>query len=116
MNDWEVTVITDSNYIKTIRVNDCYTRQDAEAAALGITGAKRVVVSNLKTYYEDDYSLDSSSIDGTSNNIINIINDGAGILVLGVLLLIYFFWKIFILVGVIYFITWLIVKYSMRNT
>lgn len=60
-NDWEVTVITDSNFIKKVRVDDCITRQDAEAAALGMSGGKRVVVSNPKTYKDEveneiDYS------------------------------------------------------------
>lgn len=51
--NWEVTVITDSNYIKTVRVDNCNTRQDAEAAALGMTGAKQVLNSNTKTYKND---------------------------------------------------------------
>ncbi len=50
MADWEVKVITESNYIKTVRVNDCFTRQDAENQALSSTGASRVVISTPKTY------------------------------------------------------------------
>jgi len=60
MRDWEVTVITDSNYIKKVRVDNCITRQDAEAQALGMTGAKSVIVSNPKTYYDDTTSNDVS--------------------------------------------------------
>ena len=72
-NDWEVTVITDSHYIKKVRVDDCITRQDAESAALGMTGARKVVASNPKTYndepeHEVDYSYNQpyrqSSYDG----------------------------------------------------
>lgn len=60
-NDWEVTAITDSGFFKKVRVNDCISRQDAEATALGMTGGKRIVMSNPKTYkdepeYEVDYS------------------------------------------------------------
>jgi len=59
--DWEVTVITDSGFFKKVRVDDCITRQDAEATALGMTGGKRVAMSNPKTYndepeFESDYS------------------------------------------------------------
>jgi hypothetical protein len=54
MNSWEVTLITDSNYIKTVRVDNCITRKDAEAAALGMTGGKRVINSNPKTYKDQE--------------------------------------------------------------
>jgi hypothetical protein len=59
--DWEVTVITDSGFFKKVRVDNCITRQDAEATALGMTGGKRVAMSNPKTYndepeFETDYS------------------------------------------------------------
>ena len=75
-NDWEVTVITDSGFFKKVRVDDCITRQDAEATALGMTGGKRVAMSNPKTYkdepeFESDYSYNqpfrqSSYSGGTS--------------------------------------------------
>ena len=113
MSDWEVTVITDSNYIKKVRVNDCITRKDAEAAALGMTGAQRVIVSSPKTYYEDkkndDYSSSSSSSSSSDG-------DGVGVAALGVLFLIYMFWKIILLVGGIALAIWLIMKYAMRDT
>ena len=72
-NDWEVTVITDSGFFKKVRVDDCITRQDAESSALGMTGGKRVTMSNPKTYndepeHEVDYSYNQpyrqSSYDG----------------------------------------------------
>jgi hypothetical protein len=109
MPDWEVTVITDSNYIKKVRVDDCITRQDAEAQALGMTGAQRVVVSNPKTYKDDvdDYSYTSSSPDG---------GDGAGFLVIGALFLIYMFWKFILLIGGIALVVWLLIKYLNRDT
>ena len=56
--DWEVTIVTDSNYIKKVRVSDCATRLDAEAQALGSTGAKRVIVSNpINTYKRHDENV-----------------------------------------------------------
>jgi len=33
MTDWEVTIVTESNYIKKIRVDNCITREDAEFQA-----------------------------------------------------------------------------------
>jgi hypothetical protein len=110
MSDWEVTVITDSNYIKKVRVDNCITRQDAEAQALGMTGAQRVVVSNPKTYkddVDDDYSYTSSSPDG---------GDGAGFLVLGALFLLFYYWKFILLIGSIALVIWLLIKYLDRDT
>ena len=76
-NDWEVTVITDSGFFKKVRVNDCISRQDAESSALGMTGGKRVAMSNPKTYkdepeHEVDYSYNQpfqqSSYDGETSD------------------------------------------------
>jgi hypothetical protein len=80
MPDWEVTIVTDSNYIKKVRVDDCITRRDAEVAALGMTGGKRVITSNPKNYENHteiiinneitfngvsyDYDIDEESEDG----------------------------------------------------
>jgi hypothetical protein len=61
MTDWEVGVITESNYIKKVRVNDCVTRTDAEAAALGMTGAQKVVYSTPKTYNDNVVSNTTKS-------------------------------------------------------
>lgn len=63
MTDWEVGVITESNYIKKVRVNDCVTRTDAEASALGMTGAKRVIYSTPKTYNDNVIPNESKSAD-----------------------------------------------------
>jgi hypothetical protein len=67
VTDWEVGVITESNYIKKVRVNDCVTRTDAEASALGMTGAKRVIYSTPKTYNDDVEPKNSSGFDSGSN-------------------------------------------------
>jgi hypothetical protein len=63
MTDWEVGVITESNYIKKVRVNDCVTRTDAEASALGMTGGKRVIYSTPKTYNDNVITNESKSAD-----------------------------------------------------
>jgi len=60
MPDWEVTVVTESNYIKKVTVNDCFTRRDAESQALGSTGAKKVIVSNLLYQSENSDQQNSS--------------------------------------------------------
>jgi hypothetical protein len=52
---WSVTVLTESNYIKTVQVKDCITRKDAEAAALGMTGAKKVFNSTPVSIYQETY-------------------------------------------------------------
>ena len=48
--DWEVRVVTPSNYIQNVRVNNCITREDAEAAARGMTGAIEILNSNPRRY------------------------------------------------------------------
>ncbi len=68
MTDWEVGVITESNYIKKVRVNDCVTRIDAEASALGMTGAKRVIYSTPKSY-NDNVEQNTSSSSNFGSNI-----------------------------------------------
>jgi hypothetical protein len=40
--EWDVSVVTDSGIYKNLRIEGYYTQKDAEAAALGQTGAKRV--------------------------------------------------------------------------
>ena len=103
--DWEVTVITDSNYIKKVRVNDCISRQEAEAQALGTTGAKKVIVSNPKTYKKvDNNEYKSYNVDSVDSD------EGMGYLILGALILIYMYWKFFLVIGVISLIVWLIIK------
>ena len=46
MPDWEVTVVTESNYLKKVTVTNCFNRQDAETEAISSTGARKVVISN----------------------------------------------------------------------
>ena len=113
MPDWEVTVMTDSNYIKRVRVNDCYTRTDAEASALGMTGAQKVLASTPKTYkdYSDDDNSSSSSSYTSSDG-----GDAIGILFLFPLLLLFAFWQYILLIGGIALVIWLIIKYSKRDT
>jgi hypothetical protein len=117
MPDWEVTVMTDSNYIKRVRVNDCYSRTDAEASALGMTGAKRVLASTPKTYKDDAYddveekddyysSSSSSSSDG---------GDVIGFLVIAALFLLFPLWKFIILAGCVAVVIWMIVMYFNRE-
>lgn len=60
MTDWEVTIVTESNYIKKIRVDNCITREDAEFQALSMTGARKIINSSPKTYYnKDQYEIQS---------------------------------------------------------
>jgi hypothetical protein len=51
--DWEVKVVTQSNYIQNVRVNNCMTREDAEASALGMTGGRNVITSTPKRYNDE---------------------------------------------------------------
>ena len=102
MTNWEVTVVTESNYLKTVRVDNCNTRKDAEAAALGMTGGQRVVVSNPKTFYDEK----SSSVSHSSSSSSEV--DGAGVLGIGIILLIWIFWKLILAVGIIIGLIWLI--------
>ncbi len=60
MADWEVKVVTESNYIKTIRVDNCFTRQDAETQALSSTGAVRVVNSTPKKFDDEPQVIENN--------------------------------------------------------
>jgi hypothetical protein len=71
MNDWEVTVITDSNYIKKVQVSDCFTREDAEAQALGSTGAKKVIVSNPVRSSNYKKTVQTEKVDNYPNTTYN---------------------------------------------
>ncbi len=76
MTNWEVTVITNSNFIKKVRVDNCATKIDAEEAALSITGAKRVITSTPKKYKElesldTSFTYDDSSQSSFSNDEIS---------------------------------------------
>jgi hypothetical protein len=43
MTNWDVTVVTDSGFYKKITLEGYVTQKDAESAALGITGGKKVI-------------------------------------------------------------------------
>ena len=69
-----------------------------------MTGGKRVVVSNPKTYHNESSSKEyseSSSNDG---------GDGSGFF--GVLILagLYFFWKYILVIGIIFGLVWIVYK------
>jgi len=99
MTDWEVGVMTDSNYIKKVRVNDCVTRTDAEAAALGMTGAQRVIYSTPKTY-NDNVSKESPKVSEYSN-----ISFGGLLWLVGICLVISY-WQYFLAFAIIGGICW----------
>jgi len=60
MTDWNVKVRTNSGYIKDVRVNDCNWREDAEAEALGSTGAREVLFASPWNYRDDEYKSNNS--------------------------------------------------------
>jgi len=101
MTDWEVTVMTQSNYIKKVRVDDCVTRTDAEEAALGMTGAQRVICSTPKTYNDDSGSSSSSSGSSISSDV-----SWTGILWLVGICLVFAYWQYFLAFGVICGLVW----------
>lgn len=66
---WNVTVLTDSGYIKTVRVDNCITREDAEAQALGMSGARSVFSSTPVPIFQEKYESSSNeSIQTVVNN------------------------------------------------
>lgn len=66
MPDWEVTIKTQSNYIKTVKVDNCFDRRDAEFQALSSTGAKEVIVCN--PIYQTGYKNYRDDIFEQNNN------------------------------------------------
>lgn len=99
MTDWEVEVLTESNYLKKVRVNDCVTRDDAEAAALGMTGGKKVIYSTPKTYNDKVVSNTKKS------NEYSNISLGGILWLIGVCLVITY-WKYVLAVSLICGIVW----------
>ena len=61
MSEWEVQVVTQSGNYKTVRVSGYHNVRDAEDAALGMTGAKRVAVCQpaAPEYEENNYYVNS---------------------------------------------------------
>jgi hypothetical protein len=43
MTNWDVTVVTDSGFYKKVKLEGYLTQQDAESAALGMTGGKKIL-------------------------------------------------------------------------
>jgi hypothetical protein len=99
MTDWEVGVITESNYIKKVRVNDCVTRTDAEAAALGMTGAQRVVYSTPKTYNDNVISNTTKSSEYSNISL-------SGILWLVGICLVIAYWQYVLALAIICGLVW----------
>lgn len=99
MTDWEVGVITESNYIKKVRVNDCVTRTDAEASALGMTGAKRVIYSTPKTYNDNVISNEPKSSDYSNISF-------SGLLWLIGICLVIAYWQYVLALAIICAIVW----------
>jgi hypothetical protein len=100
MTDWEVGVVTQSNYFKKVRVNDCVTRSDAEEAALGMTGGKRVTYSTPKTY-NDDVESNTSSGGGVGSNI----SFGGLVWLIGICLVIAY-WQYVLAISVVCGLVW----------
>jgi hypothetical protein len=65
MSDWEVQVVTQSGNYKTVRVSGYHNVRDAEDAALGMTGAKRVAVCQpvAPEYQDNDYQNNYCPVD-----------------------------------------------------
>lgn len=99
MTDWEVGVITESNFVKKVRVNDCVTRTDAEAAALGMTGAQRVVYSTPKTYNDNVVSNTTKSSEYSNISL-------SGLLWLVGICLVIAYWQYVLALAIICGIVW----------
>jgi len=104
VTDWEVGVITESNYIKKVRVNDCVTRVDAEASALGMTGAQRVIYSTPKTY-KDDANPTTSGGSSFSSDI-----SFSGLLWLVGICLVIAYWQYVLALAIICGIVWFLMR------
>ena len=62
--EWDVSVVTDSGIYKNLRIEGYYTQKDAEAAALGQTGAKRVAycVPAAPSFASDNHNNNTSEV------------------------------------------------------
>lgn len=105
MTDWEVGVITESNFVKKVRVNDCVTRTDAEAAALGMTGAQRVVYSTPKTYNDNVVSNTTKSSEYSNISL-------SGLLWLVGICLVIAYWQYVLALAIICGIVWFLYRRS----
>lgn len=64
MTDWDVTVVTDSGFYKKLKLEGYLTQRDAESAALGMTGGKKifsVYPSNTPSKTNDYFGEESNT-------------------------------------------------------
>jgi len=66
MTNWEVTVVTDSGFYKKLTLEGYVTQKDAESAALGMTGGKKVV--SIHPGYKRPTTTDYFGEENTNNN------------------------------------------------
>ena len=64
--NWEVTVVTDSGFYKKLTLEGYVTQKDAESAALGMTGGKKVV--SIHPGYKAPTTTDYFGEENTNNN------------------------------------------------
>lgn len=64
--NWEVTVVTDSGFYKKLTLEGYVTQKDAEFAALGMTGGKKVV--SIHPGYKAPTTTDYFGEENTNNN------------------------------------------------
>jgi len=96
MQDWECTIQMPSNHIQTMMV-EAYDYFDAKTVAESSTGGK--VLNVTPQWSSDDDAEDNS----------NSSFDGAGILGIGILLLIAVAWKWILLIGCISALCYLVI-------
>lgn len=67
--NWEVTVATDSGFYKKLTLEGYVTQKDAESAALGMTGGKKVVsihpgykAPETTDYFGEETSISNSEV------------------------------------------------------
>jgi hypothetical protein len=64
--NWEVTVVTDSGFYKKLTLEGYVTQKDAESAAIGMTGGKKVV--SIHPGYKAPKTVDYFGEESTNNN------------------------------------------------
>lgn len=64
--NWDVTVATDSGFYKKLTLEGYVTQKDAESAALGMTGGKKVV--SIHPSYKAPKTTDYFGEETTNNN------------------------------------------------
>jgi len=98
MSDWEVTVRTQSGYIKKIRVDDCYSYNDVRDATKGITGSDDILGMSPKDY-KDNSSEQYNQYDSPGLDL-----GGFFVIILGLIL--FAAWKYILIFGLIGVIIW----------